>query len=320
MIQDQVATETEGQFGKPVTRAPVVFTKKSSGLDYANTDAPYNGICNVCHQNTDHYLDNYGDGHRASRSCTECHEHGFGGSHASGGACNSCHNNKPIPNHLGFSLPRDCTKCHDGAIMKRMDIMRQFKGQSHHVQDVEVTNEHCYECHWEATPEGLIDNDYHAGYNYKTYESVANAPSDLVIYGGENRPTNYALGVTAVLFDATKVGTVDERAEVTKVTNHCLSCHNDQNNDYSPFDDCKTPRQYAWDRQSIDARYSQAGTTTPGKYSGTDAADKNIQKAFSAHGNAVANEGGWDTSTGEDGVLTNTRNGSQNVQCFDCHS
>lgn len=329
MVQAKVATETEGLFGKPLARADVVFTKTVSGADYAKSSAPYNGICNVCHQNADHYRNNYGDGHRASRRCTECHEHGFGGGHASGQACNECHQNKPIPNHLGFGLPRDCIKCHDGAINLRMDISRQFNGQSHHVQGVELDNKHCYQCHWEATPEGLIDNDYHAGYNYKTYASVPNAATDLVVYGDGIRPLNYVEGTSAdtyeagdtvVTFTANKIGTAVERTEVTKVSVHCLSCHSDQNNDTEPFGDCKTPRQYAWDRESIDARYSQTGTTTWGKYSGASYADKSVQKAFSAHGNAVANGGGWNTSTGEDGAIPNTRAGSQNVQCFDCHS
>jgi predicted CxxxxCH...CXXCH cytochrome family protein len=320
MVQDKVATETEGLFGKPVSRADVVFTRTMSGLDYAKSSAPYNGICNVCHQNTNHYQNTNGDGHRASRRCTGCHEHGFGQGHASGQACDSCHQNKPVPNHLGFGLPRDCTKCHDGVIMKRMDILRQFNGQSHHVQDVPLTNKHCYACHWEATEDGLINNDYHAGYNYKTYTSVANDKTDLVIWEPGTRPTVYVDGVTATTFTASQVGTANERAEVTKVSSHCLGCHSDQNNDTEPFGDCKTPRQYAWDRNSIDARYSQTGTTNWGKYSGANAAQKNIQKAFSAHGNAVNNGGGWSATTGEDGALVNTRNGTQNVQCFDCHS
>jgi len=319
MIQDKVATETEGSFGTPVTRAAVVFTKAVSGIDYARSSAPYNGICNVCHSDTNHYRASYGDGHRASRRCTGCHEHSFGNEHASGQSCDSCHQNKPIPNHLGFGLPRDCTKCHDGVIKLRTDIVRQFN-QSHHVQGVELTSKHCYQCHWEATPEGLINNDYHAGYNYKTYTTVANGATDLVIYGAETRPTTYQLGVTAVTFTATEIGTANERTEVAKVTQHCLGCHSDQNNATEPFGDCKTPRQYAWDRQSIDARYSQTGTTTWGKYSGSNAAQKNVQKAFSAHGNAVANAGGWNTVTGEDGALVNTRAGTQNVQCFDCHN
>jgi hypothetical protein len=99
------------------------------------------------------------------------------------------------------------------------------------------------------------------------------------------------------------------------VSEHCLSCHSDQNDETEPFGDCKTPAQYAWDRGSIASRYSQTGTATWGKY-----ATKNVQKAFSAHGNAVANRGGWSATTGEDGTIPNTRNGNQNVQCFDCHS
>ena len=55
-------------------------------------------------------------------------------------------------------------------------------------------------------------------------------------------------------------------------------------------------------------------------------AQKNITKAFSAHGNAQNNYGGgWDTTpggTGNDGALNPTRGGSNmnSVQCFDCHS
>ncbi|KAF0216822.1 MAG: cytochrome C family, partial [Geobacteraceae bacterium] len=102
-----------------------------------------------------------------------------------------------------------------------------------------------------------------------------------------------------------------------------LSCHSDQNNDTTPFGDCKTPRQYAWDLQSIGARYSQTGTTNWGKYGSTpNAAQKNITKAFSAHGNGVANGGGWNPVTGVDGVITDSRGGvnNKNVQCFDCHN
>jgi hypothetical protein len=117
----------------------------------------------------------------------------------------------------------------------------------------------------------------------------------------------------------------------------CLGCHSEQNNDSQPFNiveplqgDCKTPNQYSWDGTSIgerySQRYSQLETTTWGKYETVPgAAQKNIQKAFSAHGNAVNNEGGWNDSPpsnegGLDGTIPNSRAGSENVQCFDCHS
>ncbi len=322
MVHKQVSTSTDGRFGKPVTRAEVVFTRKQSGLDYAKTSAPFNGICNVCHAaGSQHYRSDGGDGHNASRICTTCHEHRFTSSHASGQTCNACHPNKPVPRHTAFGLPRDCTKCHSGVIGKRMDITGQFKANSHHVQGVDISNRHCYACHWESTEIGLIDVNYHEGYNYKTHTTVKDAKVDLVIWGPGSRPTTYQPGVTAETFLASRVGTVNERTEVAKLTPVCLSCHSDQNNDTTPFDDCRTPRQYAWDRQSIAARYSQAGTTTWGKYTAAaNAAQKNATKAFSAHGNAVNNSGGWSAATGLDAAIPNTRGGGQNVQCFDCHS
>jgi len=387
MIQNKVATETDGAYGIPVTRRDVVFTRKQSGLDYAKTSAPYNGICNVCHEEAgQHYRFDYGDGHNGGRVCTNCHEHRFSDSHASGKPCNACHKDKPIPRHTGFGLPRDCTKCHEGVINNRVDIMGQLRSNSHHIQGVEVTNRHCYACHWEATDVGLVDVDHHAGYNYKVTPpaTTKNAAVDLVIWEPGVRPSKYittasvvkhngrkytsilsntssassepgagaewetywrddgaAAGTeddwvlstvyeaqTAVTFTANKVGTVDERAEVANVTDHCLGCHSSKNDEYQPFNivdpdngDCKTPNQYAWDRTSIGARYSQTSTTKWGKYSGTaNASKRDLTKAFSAHGNAVANQGGFDVTNGLDSTITSTRQGTQNVQCFDCHS
>ncbi len=329
MIQDEVATETDGTFGVPVTRREVKFTRKQTGLDYVSISPPFDGICNVCHSaERQHYRSDYGDGHNLGRVCTTCHEHRFSDSHASGKACNECHENKPVPRHMAFGLPKDCTKCHNGVIYGRMDIMGQLRSNSHHIQGVEISNKHCYACHWEATELGLINVDYHSGFNFETYESVKDDPVDLVIWGPGERPLNYELDVTAISFEKNKIGTVNERTEVAKVTQMCLGCHSDQNNDTEPFNivdpdngDCKTPRQYAWDRTSVAARYSQTGTTTWGKYTGVaNAAPKNITKAFSAHGNAVANEGGWDNEDGLDASITNTRDGGENVQCYDCHN
>ncbi len=329
MVHDQVSVETDGTYGIPVNQRDVSFTRQISGLDYARSQAPFDGICNVCHsEGRQHYRFDYGDGHNAGRICTTCHEHRWTDNHGSGNACDTCHASRPVPRHTAFGLPRDCTKCHNGTIMGRMDIMGQFRSNSHHVQGVDVTNKHCYACHWEATDIGLINTDYHSGYNYKTHERESGREVDLVIWGPGTRPTDYNEGTTAVTFTPSLIGTVDERTEVSKVTQVCLGCHSDQNKETEPFGivdpdnpDCKTPIQYAWDRTSISARYSQTETTTWGKYaSSANAAKKDITKAFSAHGNAVANEGGWDISTGLDETIPNTRNGSENIQCYDCHS
>jgi predicted CxxxxCH...CXXCH cytochrome family protein len=321
MIQNQVALKTDGLYGKPLQRAPVDFRRAISGLDFARNDAPYDGICNVCHSDVEHYRNDYGDAHRSGRRCTSCHSHGFGEGHGSDQSCDSCHAQKPVPNHLGFGQSRDCIKCHDGVINQRTDILRQFRGQSHHVQGIEVTNKHCYKCHWEATEEGLINNDYHAGYDYMTHETASGGRSDLVVWGADGRPDRYELGVTATTFNAATIGTAEERANVADVSQHCLGCHSAQNSDTDVFGDCKTPRQYAWDRTSIAERYLDPATTNWGKYSATPGAARKVQtKAFSAHGNAVANEGGWSAIDGEDETLPNTRAGDQNVQCYDCHN
>ncbi len=335
MIQKKVATTTDGKFGIPKTRADVTFTDKVSGTSYARKTAPFDGICNVCHSpDSKHYTSSSGDGHNYTRVCTTCHEHRFADSHANKQACNSCHtSNKPIPKHTAFGLPRDCTKCHSGTVGKRMDVMGQMRSNSHHVQGVDVTNKHCYACHWEATSEGLIDVRYHTGYNYKTYSSVKNDYVDLVVWSPGQRPTEYRQystvtgRATVTSFMAANIGTAGERTEVGKISNHCLSCHSDQNNYSKPFDDFRTPRQYAWDYQSVGSRYAQPGATTAwGKYNSTTYANANkkdtISKAFSAHGNAVSNQGGWSSTTGYDGAITLSRGaaGTQNVQCFDCHN
>jgi predicted CxxxxCH...CXXCH cytochrome family protein len=327
MIHDKVATTTDGTFGVPKTRAAVKFTRKQSGLDYARTNAPYDGICNVCHSSdSKHFTSVSGDGHNASRVCTTCHEHRFADSHANKLSCSTagCHENrKPVPKHTAFGLPRDCTKCHAGTINKRMDVMSQLRSNSHHIQRTtgEIKNTDCYECHWEANSNGLINIQYHEGYNYLNYSTAKNMKVDLVVYGAGARPTIYKNNSSAVQFLANNIGTALERSEVSKVSTHCLSCHSDKNNTTEPFGDCKTPRQYAWDRSSVAARYSQSGTTTWGKYPGTaNAAQKNITKALSAHGNATANQGGWSAITGIDGIIPNTRGGGNAVQCFDCHS
>jgi len=334
MIQRKVATTTDGTFGIPKTRADVTFVDKQSGTSYARKTAPFDGICNVCHSpDSKHYTSSSGDGHNYTRICTSCHEHRFADSHANQQACNSCHNsNKPIPKHTAFGLPRDCTKCHAGTIGKRMDIMGQMKANSHHVQGVDVTNKHCYACHWESTPEGLIDTRYHTGYNYKNYSSVKNDYVDLVLWEPGRRPATYRAystpegKATVTRFLAVGIGTAGERTEVGKITPHCISCHSDQNNDSEPFGDYRTPRQYAWDYQSIASRYGQDTTRPWGKYNSTTYPTANrkdtLTKAFSAHGNAVANQGGWSAASGYDGAIDITRGGegTRNVQCFDCHN
>ena len=224
---------------------------------------------------------------------------------ATGGTCNniSCHGNTSAT----WGGTAACLVCHSVAQGGRAAITSQFSANSHHVQGT-LSNTHCYQCHWEANSDGSVNGAYH-------HSKTPGAPVELVIYGAGSRPSTYSAGVTAVQYTANGA-----RSEIQKINSHCLGCHSDQNNTTTPFGDGKTPKQYAWDGTSVAARYLQAGTTTWGKYSSvTNAAKKRISKAYSAHGNAIANKRGWDAINGVDGAITNT-SGTASVLCYDCHN
>ncbi|GFE56433.1 CxxxxCH/CxxCH domain-containing protein [Geobacter sp. AOG1] len=212
----------------------------------------------------------------------------------------SCHGNAPAQ----WGDKAGCLGCHAVSIGGRAAITPQFSGNSHHVQGPNVDGTHCYQCHWEANSDGSINHAYH-------HSSTPDAPVELVVYGAGARPMTYTVGTTAVQYTAN-----GSRTEMAKINAVCLGCHNDQNKAIQPFGDGKTPSVYAWDASSIGAKYGDAGTTPWGKYNGGNTTPKDsVTKAFSAHGNAVNNKGGWDTSE-----TWTDRNATANVLCFDCHN
>ena len=215
-----------------------------------------------------------------------------------GGSCSevSCHGGASAI--WGATL--DCLSCHANALGSRVNVAGAFAGNSHHVQGGTLTNSHCYQCHWEAGPEGEITSNH---------QGTAGGSVDLVVYGAGARPTTLADGVTAVSFRAD-----GSRAELRKLNSHCLGCHSDQNNASQPFADGKTPKAYSTRGESVAARYSQSGFATWGKYP-TVGAKKNQKKAYSAHGRTDLNEGG-----GAPPSYLNTTGSQENVLCFDCHN
>ena len=215
----------------------------------------------------------------------------------------------------GAASAKDCIDCHAA-------IMKSFKGNSHHIQaSGGISAKHCYACHWEAKSDGRVNELYHAVPSKKSAKSNL-AKVDLVIWASGVRPETYKLGVTAVSFLPSAIGTSSEREEISRISQHCLGCHRDENNASRPFvGDVSTPIAYAWDGQSVSSRYSQKGVTAWGKYSTANTNKKqHVTKSFSAHGNASANQGGWNPSSGYDGEISNNRAGIKNVECFDCHN
>ncbi|MSN26516.1 MAG: CxxxxCH/CxxCH domain-containing protein [Geobacter sp.] len=221
------------------------------------------------------------------------------------GTCTNieCHGGAPAQ----WGSTAACLTCHAFAIRGRAAIGPQFSGNSHHSQGGAITAAQCYQCHWEANSDGSINLAYH-------HANIPGGPVELVVYGAGARPAVYnagATGTTAVPYTAN--GT---RGEMAKINAHCIGCHSDKNNATQPFGDGKTPNSYAWDKASIAAKYGDTGTTPWGKYAGGNTTPKNtVTKAFSAHGNAAANQAGWNISE----TWPNTT-GTVAVLCFDCHN
>jgi len=282
--------------GKPtkVADTSVSFTGNQGWSDFVTSG--FNGVCQICHESAT------GIKHFYRYSTYPTVDGSYNTNHNQGFACTQCHK------HNDFQPAGGCTICHSVSQGDRAAVVGQLSsGNSHHIQGVEVKDEHCYQCHWEANSDGSINITYHGGWD--SPGSVIN----LVVYGTGARPAAYG-AVTAVEYMAN-----GSRTEMSKINTVCLGCHSAKNSTAKPFGDGKTPQQYAWDGRSVDERYSQTATTPWGKYtntSGTNFTPKNTQtKAYSAHGNAAANQRGWNLSE----TWPNT-SGSVQVLCFDCHN
>ena len=122
MIRDIIATPNSGD-------KAAVFTALTGTNSYADGDATYDGICEVCHttnSKTYHYNNASGNhAHNAGQDCIGCHPHGDSFT-PSGGSCLDCHNTEQngrrivtteftkSTHHLQNTLDAaDCEVCHD---------------------------------------------------------------------------------------------------------------------------------------------------------------------------------------------------------------
>ncbi len=279
--------------------------------DDTSTHTTSQAVCEVCHSKTLY--------HRFNSPTARLHE-----SEPAMYDCTLCH-----PHNIGFRPDGACTICHAIPMGDRKAVMSEFNSDSHHIQGVTVDGTHCYECHWEANSDGSVNTTYHGG------SLDPSSEVDLVIYGSGTRPANYAVGSTVVRYMAD-----GSRTQIQEMNQHCISCHNDANNNAVPFGDGNTPNEYAWDGTcsnptynyrrddclansgvwtkgtSINARYAPETTTPWGKYSGANTNGKDaMTKAHSSHGVAAANEQGYDLAEGWPDT-----SGYTNVACFDCHN
>ncbi len=173
-----------------------IFQQKPDHYAFAEGNAPYNGICQTCHQNTAVHTNDAGTdhSHNIGLPCTGCHVHKFGFMPRGAGDCSYCHN-----------VPRGDNG--DGTFRRRQifDANGDFLKTSHHVKaDIEISD--CRTCHYlEEHSQGTVilqDQDQeNVIYRYDPNNPAALEPfclschdADGALIGGGTRP--FSDGVT----------------------------------------------------------------------------------------------------------------------------
>ncbi len=159
-------TITPAKSGSKTTR----FFRTTGSKSFADGDATYDGICEVCHTQTTHFRNNGSGSNQlhtnvgtpAGTNCTTCHSHENGFRHGGGGGtgcgdASSCHGTREShPTHVGGSgmqLSLACSECHD------TDSFPKFKDG----EDLANTTA-CDPCH---SPGGTYDGVNNANYGVK---------------------------------------------------------------------------------------------------------------------------------------------------------
>lgn len=119
MIRNTITTPSSGD-------RTVVFTALTGTNSFADGDATYDGICEVCHTSTTHYMndgtatdqDHSSVGGADGLNCTGCHPHNSNFS-PSGGGCTDCHQTTfpgwgTTDNHATHAVRYNysCSTCH----------------------------------------------------------------------------------------------------------------------------------------------------------------------------------------------------------------
>jgi len=198
MVHDAVARTSDNGNGAPTASVATIFTGFATGTDYAKSTAPFNGICNVCHMNTNHYTATSGDGHNAGTRCTSCHTHtGTTITGAFQASCTGCHGDPPVDNTtlVGFTDPSATGSTTAGA-------------HNFHVNQRGIG---CDSCHLNSVGSGLTHNN-----------------GDLQVTIGFSLFSGTYLGGTyngqsAVTYNASEAGTIVSSSGLKECGN--IYCH-----------------------------------------------------------------------------------------------
>ncbi|WP_152610001.1 CxxxxCH/CxxCH domain-containing protein, partial [Geobacter sp. OR-1] len=236
MIQKRPVKASVSDTGVPsafTDATSVRFIARAAVTDFGRTTAPFNTICNVCHdqKSTDpnkmvHYTATGSDGsHNTATICTQCHQHNADNAYdgmayrGAGGNCNSCHG----ANNAGL-LSADTTAGH-AIHYNRTSVFRHYTGSNRHLANAYAFA--CKNCH---------------GKTIANHENSGNL-ADISISGGtytfgsysarDGRGFKYSTAGTCSQNSCHWSGNSLDPAPVTATvtwtsakTTNCGSCHN----------------------------------------------------------------------------------------------
>lgn len=230
MIQAEVSRTSDGLFGIPAEVAPVSFADNLTGSDYVKTAPPYDGVCQVCHTRTNHWLgDGTRTGHNVQTNCLLCHEH----NERFRPNCNSCH---------GFPPLIDTARAQDGLVVTPAPTGAASAGAHGLHAGPEGYGYSCYTCHFAGMPDTPIFDDYQLQMGF----DVLGFSGDGSIYNTGDVSTPYAYEGT----NGTVIGTSGVPAGCGNIY-----CHSDGTAVATSFADPRTfpgPDQSSppWDGQT----------------------------------------------------------------------
>jgi hypothetical protein len=323
MIQDKIAKRSDGTYGKPApTFEMPLFSPfpDTSGThlwtDFVNPDPDYNGLCQVCHENTslkrftNEYLtpaEDYDTAHNQGQKCTNCHKHSGGFEGAGGGP------------------GADCGSCHDkeqGTPPRRI-IRDEFDLAYQHAEtwtnfSFTTGQNDCELCHHglHNSGDGTITlKVWAAGVSGDPNLLTDSTPEQM---GGQYDPAHLDSVTPYVIYSRDPADT-QGRNDRTLVNKVCLSCHDGEGLQFFSQQPAATiPPDIGsrWNNDTTGVAYN--------KYAPKDTIPMNntvpvLSKAYSPHKNVGANDAkvDMDVRAGQPSAIDQRT--VNKIACLDCH-